>query len=133
MIIDGKTAKSLGNLSASDRIEIDGRLFTVLSTEMLSPHTEGIHPGGFRFILSEPGATKEFELEVTDSVISIKLEGVLKGPAPLNSNPNLMYVQDGEMTRKYRITHEAKSPIIAEFFEEGKAAGIRSLKVISRK
>lgn len=133
MIIDAVTANLLRDSAPGWMVRIDGKEYQVLLVDFRSPDKEGVHDGWFVATLKEAGSSKEYSLKVIDSVITVKLEAEMAGPAPLNSNPDVFYVQGEKTTKKYSMTRKEKQPISAELYENGERIGMRSLAVLNRK
>jgi len=133
MIIDEKLAMDLRALKESGSLQINGLSYKVISVEDLpfqrpSGKSE-VMDEGMRWELKN-NAGSFFSLMLADAEICYTLEGALDGPAPLNSNPDILFDQDGNKTLKYRISRRRKKKITLAFFEGENEVEINSLQLV---
>lgn len=132
MIIDEKLAMDLRALKESDSLQINGLSYKVISVEDLpAPRPDRkseVKDEGMRLELKN-GAGSFFSLMLTDNEVCYTLEQVLGGPAPLNSNMDILFDQVGDKTFKYGMTRRRKGTITLSFFEGETEVGIKSLQL----
>jgi hypothetical protein len=132
MIIDEKLAMDLRALKESDSLQINGSVYRVVSVEELpAPRPDGkseVKDGGMRLELKN-GAGSFFSLVLTDNEVCYTLERVLGGPAPLNSNMDILFDQINDKTFKYRISRRRKKKMILAFFEGETEIGMDSIQL----
>jgi len=137
MIIEEEAAEGIRNLKAHDSVQINGQKYEVEYAE--EPPEPGPDAGGgaayygFRMELKKAGeSTASFSLVLSDMEISYTLELVLAGPPPMNSNPDILFVQDfdNNKTYKYRIARRRKEPASLAFYEGAREVEINSIRIM---
>ncbi len=134
--LDKDTLSGLRRLRQNDSIEINGAKFTVVSVWESNDSSD---PKGEKETRSEG---IEFELRGEDdsshslmlSDIEVEYEriDVLEGPAPLNPNPDVLFVQDSELnkTYKYSVKKRLKEHVTLKFMKGNDECKVVSVKNI---
>ena len=133
MILEKSVASKLRCLKPGDTIEINGEKFQIISA------WESCDPGK----LIKPRETRsegmEFELRgedsssyslfLTDIEVEYERVNVLDGPAPLNSNPNIVFIQDLDIdkTYKYTIKRRPKKDVSLKFLKGSDLVELKSI------
>ncbi len=140
MIIGKDLVSGLRKLKEKDGIEINGEKYEVISTEELFDTTEikaehETRSKGMQIELKKTG-TDAFAIRYLLSFLDVEIEykriDIFDGPPPLNSNPEILFVQDIEAnkTYKYSVTRKEENEIELQFLKGEEEIGIKSLNIL---
>ncbi|MCI0503362.1 hypothetical protein L0Y65_01470 [Candidatus Micrarchaeota archaeon] len=119
MLIDKSIASKLRALKPGDAIEINGEMFEVENsrewrdTRVLSGIRETRCEGMEFDLLGKESSRRTLTLE--DGEAEYERVAEFDGPAPLNPFPDILFVQDGGRTYKYRIIRRGKGMVSVRF------------------
>ncbi len=135
-MLDPTTIARLKACQPGDAIEINNGKFEIISrwdsidTSALAKAKE-VRSEGIELELRDADSST-CSLLVLDVDVEYERTQILSGPAPMNSNPDVVFVQDAEAgkTSKYAIRRSPKTPAVLRLMKGGKEIKIRSVSIV---